>query len=38
VEKDDPFAGLACKESILREVTPLAPRFTAAVGLALRKA
>ncbi len=38
VELDNPFAGLTCKESVLQESGPAAARFSAAVGLALRKA
>lgn len=37
VELDKPLAGLSCKERILQEFGPAAPRFSAAVGLALRK-
>jgi type IV pilus assembly protein PilM len=35
---DRPFDGLTCKRSMLDEFGPVAPRFSAAVGLALRKA
>ena len=38
VEIDQPFSSLACKDSLLEEFGPHAPRFSAAVGLALRKA
>jgi type IV pilus assembly protein PilM len=38
VEIDQPFSGLACKDGLLEEFGPSAPRFSAAVGLALRKA
>ena len=38
VELDQPFEGLLLKEDILDEFGPMAPRFSAAVGLALRKA
>jgi len=38
VEIDQPFSGLACKNSLLEEFGPHAPRFSAAIGLALRKA
>ncbi len=38
VEIDQPFNGLACKDILLEEFGPYAPRFSAAVGLALRKA
>jgi len=38
VETDDPFAGLVCADALREEFGPLAPRFSAAVGLALRKA
>ena len=38
VELDQPFSGLACKNSLLEEFGPNGPRFSAAVGLALRKA
>ena len=34
---DDPFAGLACTDALREEFGPLAPRFSAAVGLALRE-
>jgi len=37
VELDQPFACLSCAQDILDEFGPLAPRFSAAVGLALRK-
>ncbi len=37
VELDMPFAGLSCKEGVLEEFAPQAPRFSAAIGLALRK-
>ncbi len=38
VEIDQPFSSLNCKNSLLEEFGPYAPRFSAAVGLALRKA
>ena len=38
VELDDPFAGLLCSDALREEFGPFAPRFSAAVGLALRKA
>lgn len=38
VELDEPFNGLSCKDALLAEFGPIAPRFSAAVGLALRKA
>lgn len=38
VELDQPFDGLSCRKNLLKEFGPLAPRFSAAVGLALRKA
>ena len=38
VELDRPFEGLSLKKNILDEFGPMAPRFSAAVGLALRKA
>ncbi len=37
VELNNPFARLACKKSLLHEFGQAAPRFSAAVGLALRK-
>lgn len=37
VEIDRPFEGLSCKKNILDEFGPVAPRFSAAIGLALRK-
>jgi type IV pilus assembly protein PilM len=37
-EIDDPFAGCSAREDILREFGSLSPRFSAALGLALRKA
>jgi type IV pilus assembly protein PilM len=37
VEIDRPFDGLTCKKNMLDEFGPVAPRFSAAVGLALRK-
>jgi type IV pilus assembly protein PilM len=37
VELDRPFDCLSCKESMLEEFGPVAPRFSAAIGLALRK-
>jgi type IV pilus assembly protein PilM len=37
VELDDPFDGLLCQDSLRVEFGPSAPRFSAAVGLALRK-
>jgi type IV pilus assembly protein PilM len=37
VELDRPFEGLSLKKNILSEFGPIAPRFSAAVGLALRK-
>ncbi len=39
IELDDPFAGLVYKKKVMGEgLRPLSPRFSAAVGLALRKA
>lgn len=38
VEVDAPFAVLACAPELLKEFGPLGPRFSAAVGLALRQA
>jgi len=38
VEIDQPFSCLVCENSLLEEFGPHAPRFSAAVGLALRKA
>jgi Tfp pilus assembly PilM family ATPase len=38
VEIDQPFSTLVCKSGLLEEFGPHAPRFSAAVGLALRKA
>jgi len=38
VEIDQPFSSLVCKSSMLEEFGPHAPRFSAAIGLALRKA
>lgn len=38
VEIDQPFSTLVCKSGLLEEFGPQAPRFSAAVGLALRKA
>jgi type IV pilus assembly protein PilM len=38
VEIDQVFDGLSCKKNLLEELGALAPRFSAAVGLALRKA
>jgi len=37
VELDRPFDGLTCGNSLLDEFGPAAPRFSAAIGLALRK-
>jgi len=37
VQVDRPFDGLICKKNMLEEFGPLAPRFSAAIGLALRK-
>ncbi|MCK9419928.1 MAG: type IV pilus assembly protein PilM [Nitrospirae bacterium] len=37
VELDRPFDGLTCKKNMLDEFGPVAPRFSAAIGLALRK-
>ncbi len=37
VEIDRPFDGLTCKTRMLDEFGPVAPRFSAAIGLALRK-
>jgi len=37
VELDQPFEGLTVGKNLLQEYGPLAPRFSAAVGLALRK-
>jgi Tfp pilus assembly PilM family ATPase len=37
VALDDPFDGLLCPDSLKEEFGPMAPRFSAAVGLALRK-
>jgi type IV pilus assembly protein PilM len=37
VEIDRPFDGLTCKQNVLDEFGPVAPRFSAAIGLALRK-
>jgi type IV pilus assembly protein PilM len=38
VELDQPFSGLTGKGAVLEEFGPIAPRFSAAVGLALREA
>lgn len=38
VEIDRPFDGLSCGKDLLEEFGPVAPRFSAAIGLALRKA
>ncbi len=38
VEIDQPFDGLLCKKNLLEEFGPVAARFSAAIGLALRKA
>jgi type IV pilus assembly protein PilM len=38
VEIDQPFSSLVCTSSLLEEFGPHAPRFSAAIGLALRKA
>lgn len=38
VELDQPFSSLTCKNSLLEEFGPQGPRFSAAIGLALRKA
>ncbi len=38
VEIDQPFSRLVCKNGLLEEFGPRAPRFSASVGLALRKA
>jgi len=37
VEIDQPFDGLSCEKNLLEEFGPIAPRFSAAIGLALRK-
>jgi type IV pilus assembly protein PilM len=37
VELDEPFEGLSIKKYLRDEFGPLAPRFSAAIGLALRK-
>jgi len=37
VEIDQPFDGVSCKKNLFEEFGPVAPRFSAAVGLALRK-
>jgi type IV pilus assembly protein PilM len=37
VEIDRPFDCLSCNKSMLEEFGPVAPRFSAAIGLALRK-
>ncbi len=37
VEIDQPFDGLTCKKTMLDELGPVAPRFSAAIGLAMRK-
>jgi len=37
VEIDRPFDCLSCKKNMLEEFGPIAPRFSAAIGLALRK-
>jgi len=37
VEIDRPFDSLICKKNMLEEFGPVAPRFSAAIGLALRK-
>lgn len=37
VELDDPFAEILCDEKVFGDLRPLAPRFSTAVGLALRK-
>jgi type IV pilus assembly protein PilM len=37
VEIDRPFAGLICKKNMIEQFGPVAPRFSAAIGLALRK-
>lgn len=37
VELDQPFDGLSCKETLIEEFGPVASRFSAAIGLALRK-
>ena len=38
VEIDRPFDSVICKQNVLEEFGPAAPRFSAAIGLALRKA
>ncbi len=37
VQIDRPFDGLTCGKNMLEEFGPVAPRFSAAIGLALRK-
>jgi type IV pilus assembly protein PilM len=37
VEIDQPFDRLSCRKGLLEEFEPIAPRFSAAIGLALRK-
>jgi Tfp pilus assembly PilM family ATPase len=37
VEIDQPFDGLTCRKNMLEEFGPVAPRFSAAIGLAMRK-
>jgi type IV pilus assembly protein PilM len=37
VEIDQPFDGLTCGKNMFEEFGPVAPRFSAAIGLALRK-
>ncbi|MFA5073430.1 MAG: type IV pilus assembly protein PilM [Nitrospirota bacterium] len=38
VEIDQPFEGLSGAKNVINEFSPLAPRFSVAIGLALRKA
>ncbi|NTV43630.1 MAG: type IV pilus assembly protein PilM [Syntrophobacteraceae bacterium] len=38
VEIDQPFDRLACRKDLLEEFGPIAPRFSSAIGLALRRA
>jgi len=37
VKIDQPFECLTCRQSMQEEFGPVAPRFSAAIGLALRK-
>jgi type IV pilus assembly protein PilM len=37
LEIDQPFEGLSCDKGLLEEFGPIAPRFSAAIGLALRR-